>query len=255
MMSDGENNSRENGVWSPNEILRVRDLSKEFTIHERKRHLKAFESVAFSAHGGELLALAGASGSGKSSVLKCIYRTYLSTSGRVEYRRASGEVVNLIGIDDSEVLALRRTEIRFVSQFLRVIPRRSSLQIVESALQERESQRTGVRKTAESCLEMVGLPEELWALPPNTFSGGEKQLVNLAQALAVRPRLLLLDEPTASLDPASTDRILAVISALKSPELAMIGVFHNRDIIDRLADKRIHLEGGLKNPGRNGKSR
>lgn len=237
--------TRGSEAWSQGEVLRVRGLGKEFTIHEREQRLIAFKSVTFSAFCGELVALVGASGSGKSSVLKCIYRTYLSTTGEVEYRRGDGEVVSLSRMPEEDVLALRRSEVRFVSQFLRVIPRRSSVQIVESALRDQNLPSVQLREMAESCLEMVGLPRGLWYLSPSTFSGGEKQLVNLAQALAVRPRLLLLDEPTASLDPSSTDRILSVIETLKSQGLAMIAVFHNREIIGRLADKTVPFEGGL----------
>ena len=228
------------------EILRVESLSKEFMIHERNQRLRAFEDVNFVACAGELLALVGASGSGKSSILKCIYRTYLATAGSILYQTSHGGEVDLAQADDAQVLGLRRSEIRFVSQFFKVIPRRSAFQIVENTLREHGKDDLESHDMAKSCLSQVGLPHRLWNLPPNTFSGGEKQLVNFAQALAVRPRLLLLDEPTASLDPVATEMILRVITELKSDDLAMIGVFHDRNIVERLADNSVLLDGGLE---------
>lgn len=227
------------------EILRVEHLSKRFFVHERQQDLLAFDDVNFAAFSGQLIGLVGSSGSGKSSILKCIYRSYLTSSGRILYHSRGGNTVDLATADDSTVLHLRRTEIRCVSQFLRVMPRKSALQVVERAVLEYSPNRTSVQDFAAECLHGVGLPPSLWNLPPQTFSGGEKQLVNLAQALAVNPRLLLLDEPTASLDPRSTERVLEVIERLKSAELAIIGVFHNREIIERLADATVTLQGGL----------
>lgn len=228
-----------------NEILRVEELSKRFFVHERQQDLLAFEAVNFVACAGQLVGLVGSSGSGKSSILKCIYRSYLTTSGRILYRDRGGKIVDLATANDSTVLRLRRTEIRCVSQFLSVMPRKSALQVVARALLEYSPDATNVQDVAAACLQGVGLPANLWNLPPQTFSGGEKQLVNLAQALAVNPRLLLLDEPTASLDPRSTERVLDVIEQLKADDLAIVGVFHNREIIERLADETVTLQGGL----------
>lgn len=231
------------------EILRVEELSKRFYVHERQQALVAFAGVNFVAHAGQLVGLVGASGSGKSSILKCIYRSYLTTSGHILYRTRSGAIVDLADAEESLVLRLRRTEIRCVSQFLRVMPRKSALQLVTRALLEHATyviqDAAEIQDRAVTCLQSVGLPASLWNLPPQTFSGGEKQLVNLAQALAVNPRLLLLDEPTASLDPQATERVLQVIAGLKADNLAIVGVFHNREIIERLADVTVTLQGGL----------
>ncbi|MEO1619193.1 MAG: ATP-binding cassette domain-containing protein [Planctomycetota bacterium] len=138
--------------------------------------------------------------------------------------------------------------IGLVSQFLKVLPRRTASQIVEHTLIEAYGASAEHPEAASEMLRHVGLPEKLWKLPPNTFSGGERQLVNLARALAVRPRLLLLDEPTASLDPAATERLLSLIERLKSEGLAIVAVFHDPEIVRRLAGQTVELTGGLNSP-------
>lgn len=231
----------------PTPILSVHGLSKRFVIHERDERIHAFSDLSFDAFSGQLVCLVGASGSGKSSVLKCIHRTYVPTLGQILYQSSAGDRVDLATVNDSQVLRLRRTEIRLVSQFLQVLPRRSARQVIEHALHEAADFANRATEPAESFLEQVGLPRKLWNLPPNTFSGGERQLVNLARALAVQPRLLLLDEPTASLDPASTDLMLERIEQLKQRGIAMIAVFHNPQIVSRLADCTVQMSGGLCN--------
>ncbi len=190
--------------------------------------------------------LVGASGSGKSSVLKCVYRTYLPTSGRIDYRRSNGQEVDLATADEQTVLSLRRQEIRFVSQFLHVVPRRSAHEVVCWPLLELGDSLPAAQSAAEQLLSQVGLPERLWSVPPSTFSGGERQLVNLARALVVRPRLLLLDEPTASLDPRSTQRVAEAIESLKGQGIAILAVFHDQRLVTRLADEVVELTGGLQ---------
>lgn len=224
-------------------ILRVVGLSKRFRIHEVGADILGFESASFNVDPGKMVVLVGASGSGKSSVLRCVYRTYVTTSGEIWYRNSCGLEVDLASAEELEIIKLRSSEIRFVSQFLRVLPRQTSITIVSSQI-------TGVsddesRDRAENSLSRVGLPRRLWDLPPNSFSGGERQLLNLARALVVRPRLLLLDEPTASLDVVSSERVLEAIGDLKGPDLAMLAVFHDRRIVDKVSDQTIPMQGGI----------
>lgn len=224
-------------------ILTVEGLSKRFRIHEIGVDVVGFEPSSFTVTSDAIVVLVGASGSGKSSVLKCIYRTYLPSGGNVYYRGADDRTVDLACADELEILRLRTEEIRFVSQFLRVLPRQTSAKIVASQLDGLSTEEAQDR--ARATMTRVGLPERLWDLPPNSFSGGERQLLNLARALVVRPRLLLLDEPTASLDPKSSERVLEAIDGLKGPDLAMLAVFHDRRIVERVADKTITMSGGI----------
>ena len=224
-------------------VLEVKDLKKRFYMHEIGAEILGFEGIDFSVTPNQMVVLVGASGSGKSSVLKCVYRTYLPTSGSSLYTDSSGNTIDLAGTTELEILRLRSEEIRFVSQFLRVLPRQSSAQIVAFEVQgvsEEEAQ-----ERARKTMSRVGLPRRLWDLPPTSFSGGERQLLNLARALVVRPRLLLLDEPTASLDSTSTARVLEAIQEMKGPDLAMLAVFHDRSIVESLSDHTIQITGGI----------
>jgi alpha-D-ribose 1-methylphosphonate 5-triphosphate synthase subunit PhnL len=226
-------------------VLAVRGLSKQFRLHALGTTVQAFQDVNLDVIAGRFTGLVGASGSGKSSVLKCIYRIYLPTSGTVTYRTAQGERIDLAHADDQTVLDLRRTEVRFVSQFLHTMPRQSTRDVVAAPLIENGLSIEEGLERAEQTLARIGVPQAMWDLPPLTFSGGERQLVNMARALVVRPRLLLLDEPTASLDPASTRRIIEEIERLKAEGIALIGVFHDRALMQRLADERIEMPGGM----------
>jgi len=230
-----------NDAW----VLSVKNLSKRFVLHERGQTIQAFEDLSFDAHLSSLTALVGASGSGKSSALKCVYRTYLPQTGTIDYLAADGRRVDLASIDEPDVLTLRRSEIRLVSQFLRVLPRQTTRQVVARPLIYSGVQREQAEAMAQRVIDRIGLPRRLWDLPPATFSGGERQLVNFAQALVMQPRLLLLDEPTASLDARSTDQIVEVIEGLKALPIAMVAVFHSRRIVERLAEQVVTITGGV----------
>lgn len=225
--------------------LSVLGLAKRFFLHARGIEVDAFRDVSFKAYAGTLFGLCGASGSGKSSVLKCLYRTYLPSGGAALYRSTAGAEIDLATASPQEILDLRRTEIRLVSQFLSALPRQSSHEIVAAALTESGVEIEEGRVRAAQVLARVGVPKRLWDLPPATFSGGERQLVNMARALIVRPRLLLLDEPTASLDPASTQHIIDTIVSLKAEGVAMVAVFHDRALMERLADHQLEMPGGV----------
>jgi len=227
-------------------VISVRNLSKLFTLHERDVSFDAFADISFDAFAGQITVLTGASGSGKSSVLRCIHRTYLTTGGELVYRTRDGAAVDLCRVNEQWMLELRRGEIRSVGQFLRVLPRKSALDVVARPLLELGEDESASRDKAQSMLQWVHLPERLHTLSPATFSGGERQLVNLAMAMIVRPRLLLLDEPTASLDPTSTGHVVEVIEQLRTEDVAVIAVFHNRTLVKRLADVHINMSGGIR---------
>jgi alpha-D-ribose 1-methylphosphonate 5-triphosphate synthase subunit PhnL len=224
--------------------LEAKDLSKSFTLHMLGgRRLAALEDVSFAVERGEFLGVVGRSGSGKSSLLRCVYRRYLPTSGSVIYSSADGET-DLATADDREVLSLRRREIGYVSQFLRAIPRTPARDVVAEPLLARGADPEEARQRAVGILADLGLPPGLHEAFPATMSGGEQQRVNLARALASHPRLLLLDEPTSALDPETRALAVEAIRDLKDAGTTMVGVFHDAETLAALADRVLALEGG-----------
>ncbi|MCL2635007.1 MAG: phosphonate C-P lyase system protein PhnL [Betaproteobacteria bacterium] len=222
-------------------ILKIEGLSKHFLLHDQNKLIPSCANVDLSVHAGQLTALIGPTGAGKSSVLKCVYRTYLPSGGRMLYRDGSGHRLDLALASEYQMLQLRHGEIGFVTQFLHCLPRKSALDVVAEPLLARGENREVAQGKARQLLALLNVPERLWAIPPATFSGGEKQRVNLARGLISRPRLLLLDEPTASLDPATTDRVVDLLQAIKREGVAMLAIFHHPDLVRRLADRVTEL--------------
>lgn len=225
-------------------MLEVRSLSKEFVLHmQGGLVVPALRDVSFSVARGEFLGLAGPSGAGKSTILKCIHRTYLATSGAILYRSPSLGEIDLASASEADVIRLRRNEIGMVSQFLRVIPRVSTLELVAEPLRHRQGLSSEeATERAVALLSMLRIPKTLWTAFPATFSGGEQQRVNIARAVGWVPPLLLLDEPTASLDRTSAGIVLELLSDLRSRGCTMIGIFHDPEFMARIADRTIHLE-------------
>lgn len=223
-------------------ILKVEDYSKSFMLHEQNKLIPSTSTLSLDVFTGALTALIGPTGAGKSSVLKSIYRTYLSTTGRLLYTNRAGEQIDLVTADDHTILDLRRNEIAFVTQFLHFLPRQASEDVVAQPLVQKGMDRQQAREIARDMLAKMNLPERLWGISPATFSGGEKQRVNLARGLVAKPRLLLLDEPTASLDPVTTDNVVQLIEALKAEDVAMLAIFHQPALVERMADHVVALE-------------
>ncbi|MDR1373786.1 MAG: ATP-binding cassette domain-containing protein [Treponema sp.] len=203
--------------------------------------IRSFENVSFETCAGRLLALTGPSGIGKSSLLKCIYRSYFPSSGQILYTTEQGNTVDLASASDWDILEFRRTGIAYVSQFFHVMPRVPALEILMTPLLIRGVSRNEAADQAKEPLMRAGLGKNLWDLYPATFSGGEKQRLNILRAVISKPRLLLLDEPTASLDRAYKERIMEMILVLKKAGTAMVGVFHDRDTLLTLSDSRYDL--------------
>ena len=225
-------------------IIEVNNLSKTFDLHIlHEKHITALQHIDMTIGEGEIIGLTGKSGSGKSSLMKCLHRTYLATSGQILYRSHNG-VVDLVSADDHAVIALRRSEIRYCSQFLSVIPRVSAIDVVAEPLFRTEKDKDRARARAKALLEALGLPSGLWDAYPVTFSGGEQQRVNVARAIIARPRLLLIDEPTASLDARTKDVVIELIRELKQHGTAVLCISHDEYTLERLADRRLHLQGG-----------
>ncbi|MDZ4252902.1 MAG: phosphonate C-P lyase system protein PhnL [Sulfuritalea sp.] len=222
-------------------ILQVEDYGKHFQLHEQHKLIPSSHNVSFTVRASELTALVGPTGAGKSSVLKGIYRTYLPSAGRVLYRDAMGHELDLTLASEHQILELRRREIGFVTQFLHCLPRQATLDVVAQPLLGLGIPREEAQQRAAGLLSAMKLPERLWSVSPATFSGGERQRVNLARGFIARPRLLLLDEPTASLDPQTAECVIGLIEALKAEGTAMLAIFHHPETTGRLADQVIEL--------------
>ncbi|SDY63956.1 phosphonate C-P lyase system protein PhnL [Halopenitus persicus] len=222
--------------------LAVTDLSKRFQMHVVDgREVVGLDSVEFDVAAGEFLAVVGESGSGKSSLLKCLHRTYEPTDGTIEYDTGDS-VVDLATCNERTILSLRGTDVGYVSQFLREIPRVPAVDVVARPLRESGSSPEQARETARGLLERLQLPRELFDAYPATFSGGERQRVNFARGIAPRPRLLLLDEPTSALDPETREHALKLLRDYLGDDTAVVGVFHNHDVVERVADRVLTID-------------
>ena len=227
-------------------LLSVERLTKTFRLHALGGlAVRGCADVSFDAECGQCVRLAGPSGSGKSSVVKCLYRTYLPTSGAMRYRTGDGRDVDLALLDDRGVLALRRREIACVSQFLRVVPRVPARDVVAEGLWALGHDAAAGRRAADAALDRLGIRPALWDLSPVTFSGGEQQRVNLARALVLRPRLLLLDEPTAALGEDAAAVVIGMLRDLKREGTAMVAVFHDGQAAGDLIVVTVRLSGGV----------
>jgi alpha-D-ribose 1-methylphosphonate 5-triphosphate synthase subunit PhnL len=226
-------------------VLQVRDLHKSFTLHAvGGRVVEGLRGVDLEVGEGEHVALAGTSGAGKSSLLKCAYRTYLADRGEVWLRTADGRLLELCRLDHRRVADLREHEVGYVSQFLRAEPRRGVLDVVTRAGIRRGMSPDDARDAAELALTRVRIGPELWHTYPTLLSGGEKQRVNLAAGTIAPPRLLLLDEPVSALDPANRAAVLDLIAGLTDGGTAVLAVFHDVAAMHALADRVVMLEHG-----------
>jgi alpha-D-ribose 1-methylphosphonate 5-triphosphate synthase subunit PhnL len=229
------------------ELLKIENLSKNFYLHNLGKVIHSCENVSFSLEKGQFAGIIGRSGAGKSTILKCINRTYLPLRGEILYDSERFGLVNLAEASDREMLYLRKYEIGNVSQFLNVMPRTTAKEHVAGALLEMGENAAHAGQEAAKMLEFFRLPVNLWDVYPNTFSGGERLRLNLARAMVKRPRLLLLDEPTASLDNKTKQLVKEMLLQLKNGNTSMIGIFHDLEFMDGVCDHVFSLtEGALK---------
>ncbi|WP_373232417.1 phosphonate C-P lyase system protein PhnL [Cohnella sp.] len=224
-------------------ILKVTDLTKRFQLSlNQDMNVNPFQNLSFEVGKGKFMGIAGPSGIGKSSILKCIYRTYLPTSGEIRYESELYGSIDLAQANERQISHLRKNEISYVSQFLKVIPRVSALDIVAEKLLPSGMQLDDARIQAARMLERLRIPTKLIEAYPATFSGGEQQRVNLARAFIMRPRLLILDEPTASLDVKTKQSVLELLREMKAQGTTMIGVFHDWDVMEQISDNILDLQ-------------
>lgn len=228
-------------------LLQIEGLSKSFTLHRLDRRVQGCQNINFSIERGQFVGITGRSGSGKSTILRCIWRTNLPEEGHIRYDSAKFGMIDLAQATQREMLYLRSSELGYVSQFLNVLPRQSAYEIVLKSALDTFGPADLDRAHAETkrMLEHFDLNESLWELYPRTFSGGEKLRLNIAAAMIKRPRLLLLDEPTASLDNASKIKVRELIEVLKSEGTTMLGIFHDLEFMEGLCDREFNMQEGM----------
>lgn len=221
-------------------LLDVRNFCKQFVIHHLHREIPVFDGLNFVLDEGEFLLVEGPNGVGKSTLLRCLYRSYRPSSGQALYHSQSGPV-DLARAADVDIMLLRRAEIGFVTQFLHPRPRVTARELVAEPLLAAGMVYDQAIAEAERLLALFGLKPALWSAYPTTFSGGEQQKVNLARAL-IRPcRLLLLDEPTASLDKDTRAALVIRLTELKAQGVAMMAVLHHPEDVAGLVDETVSL--------------
>lgn len=225
--------------------LRVRNLRKEFLLHIlHGKQILGFENVSFDVPRGAFVGISGQSGSGKSSLLKCLYRTYLADSGEILFDRGEDDIVDLVTASDDDILDLRTSDIGYVSQFLRPAPRVSALDLASRPLLRQGMKRDDAYERVSYFFSRLALPEDLWDGYPILFSGGEQQRVNLARALASDSKLLLLDEPTSALDASLQSEVVSLLAERRNNGTTMIGIMHDATLLRQLSDTLVHMEVG-----------
>jgi len=228
-------------------LISIEGLTKSFTIHAMNRHIQGCRNINMNIMPGEFVGITGKSGSGKSTILRCLYRTNLPESGFIWYQSQAYGCIDLAQAAQRQIIYLRTHEIGYVTQFLNALPRRSAFDIVlQSALETYGARNLKrCREETEKMLRHFDIAEELWMVYPRTFSGGEKLRLNIAAAMIKKPRLLLLDEPTASLDNASKLKVRELIEQLKNEGTTMLGIFHDLEFMEGLCDHEFNMQEGI----------
>ena len=217
--------------------LIVSEVAKSFIMHLRGGLvLPVISNVSFSVASGECVVLGGPSGIGKSSILKMLYGNYAVDQGQILINHG-GRIVDIASADPRTVLEVRRGTLGYVSQFLRTVPRVSTLDVVAEPLVARGVAADEARERASELLSRLNLPMDLWQLPPSTFSGGEQQRVNIARGFITDHAVLLLDDPTASLDATNRAVVVSMIRAKKEAGVALLGIFHDEEVREAVADR------------------
>jgi alpha-D-ribose 1-methylphosphonate 5-triphosphate synthase subunit PhnL len=222
-------------------MIETRGLSKSFTLHvQGEVKLAVLSGINLSVRAGECVVLDGPSGAGKSTLMRTLYGNYRADEGAIWVRHAGGPV-DLATAGPRLALELRRRTLGYISQFLRVIPRVPTLEVVAEPLRARGIEGQEARERAGMLLERLALPRRLWSLSPVTFSGGEQQRVNIARGLLAAHPILLVDEPTASLDAANRSIVVALLREARAAGTAIIAICHDPEAREALATRYFSL--------------
>ena len=222
-------------------MIEISDAEKAFTMHlQGGVKLPVVRGVNFAVNAGECVVLSGPSGAGKSSILKMIFGNYRCDGGRIGIRH-EGALLDIAKAEPRDVLRVRRDTIGYVSQFLRAVPRVPTIDVVAEPLIATGTPREVARDQAGNLLRCLNIPERLWSLPPSTFSGGEQQRVNIARGFISDHPILLLDEPTASLDARNREVVVGLIDEKKRAGVAMVAIVHDDEIRQKIADRVIDV--------------
>jgi alpha-D-ribose 1-methylphosphonate 5-triphosphate synthase subunit PhnL len=223
------------------DMIKLSGVSKSFTLHNQgAATLQVLEDIAFTAHAGECLILQGPSGAGKSTLLRLLYGNYKCTRGEILIRHHD-QWIDIANAQARSILEIRRFTMSYVSQFLRVIPRVSTLDIVSGPLLGRGVSRDVAARQAGDMLSRLNIPARLWDLAPATFSGGEQQRVNIARSFIAHTPIMLLDEPTASLDAANRDVVIDLIADARKAGVCLVGIFHDEAVRQLVATARFDI--------------
>jgi len=224
-------------------MIDIAGANKTFTMHlQGGIELPVVRGVTFQVQPGECVVLSGPSGAGKSSILKMIFGNYRCDSGRIGIRHR-GALIDLAAAEPRQVLNVRRSTIGYVSQFLRAVPRVATIDVVAEPLIAGGTARADAQVRAGELLHRLNIPERLWQLPPATFSGGEQQRVNIARGFISELPILLLDEPTASLDAANRAIVVELVAEKKRQGVAMVAIVHDDEIRHLIADRIVDVTG------------
>jgi alpha-D-ribose 1-methylphosphonate 5-triphosphate synthase subunit PhnL len=219
-------------------MIQIKNLNKSFQLYNQNdTNINVFKNINFRVNKGEVVALTGNSGTGKSTLLKLIYGSYVISKGDVLISD-----INIRKSSPRDILKLRKNKLGYVSQFLRVVPRVPTIDVVIEPLLEIGCEKKIALKKAQEILERLNIPENLWNLSPLTFSGGEQQRVNIARGFIHNYPYLLLDEPTASLDQNNKNVVLDLIEKAKLNGSAIIGIFHDETARNKVATREVNLE-------------
>ena len=220
-------------------MLRTRGLAKSFTLHLRGGvRMPVLSGVDLAVHSGECIVLSGPSGAGKSTLMRSLYGNYRADGGAIEIRHRD-VMIDIAAADPRTVIDVRRHTLGYVSQFLRVVPRVPAVDVVAEVLHDRPPK--AARDAAHALLLRLNIPPRLHAIPPATFSGGEQQRVNLARGFIAQHPILLLDEPTASLDAANRAVVIAMVREAKASGTAIVAICHDADVRDAIADRLFEM--------------